>query len=474
VDDHGHGRVRVPVAIPTEHADATGVARKGGPSRVGQSPARRWLGPAAVVVLALVVRLTVVLADEGYAPANDPFQYDNIATSIAAGEGYPRSDLLLQGGPTAFRGPGYPYLLGGVYALSGDSVTAGRLLGAVLGAVAVWLVYLLARRIWGRRVGLVAAALTAVFPPLVLLSRELLSESLFIVLVLAAALCVLSFRASGEARWAALAGALCGAAILTRGVGVALLIPVALGVWTMRPRFAGRSLLAPALVVACTALVIAPWAIRNQIEFGRFVPVTTSGGYTAAGAYNDAARGDADAHGAWRNPQLVPEYSRLFVRDGIDEATVDATLRREAREFAWEHPGYAAEVTGWNLLRLFEVVGGSVRGPAGEVVDDRGIGSETPLVERIGIAIAAALALLGLLAIVRPRWGADSRAGRGGMIPRGPWFLWLIPILIVAATLPFAGLPRYRVPADPFVLILAAVGLTWLWDRVLARRRVTA
>jgi hypothetical protein len=41
----------------------------------------------------------------------------------------------------------------------------------------------------------------------------------------------------------------------------------------------------------------------------------------------------------------------------------------------------------------------------------------------------------------------------------------LVPILMVLVAVPIAGLPRYRLPADPFLLILAAIGLAWLWDR---------
>lgn len=458
------------VAVPTAEVDAKGAAREGGPSRVGGLVARRWLAPAAIVLVALAVRTVVVLADDGYQPANDSIQYHEIARSIASGDGYPESQLLLQGGPMAFRGLGYPALLGGVYALTGDSVTAGRLVGAALGAVAVLLLYLVVRRIWGRRVGLVAAGMAAVFPPLVLLSSELLSESLFIALSLAVVLCALACRVSGGALgWAAGVGALCGLAALTRSVGLVLVVAAALGVWTLRPRLSARALLAPMVVVLCAALVIAPWAIRNQIEFGRFIPTTTSGGYTAAGAYNEASFEDADAHGAWRNPQLVPEYSRLFVTQGIDEGTMDSTLGRAAREFAWEHPGYVAETIAWNLLRQLEVVDGSVRGPQGQVADDRGIGSEVPAVERVGLAIGVAFGLVGVIAIVRSRWGADARVRPEGRIPGGPRFLWLIPILFVALTLPLAGLPRYRLPADPFLLILAAIGLTWLWDRVTDR-----
>jgi 4-amino-4-deoxy-L-arabinose transferase-like glycosyltransferase len=415
-------------------------------------------------VLAIVVRLAAVAADDGYRPHNDAFEYDYYAQSIAAGDGYPRSGYLLQGGPTAIRGPAYPFLLGGVYAAVGkDSRTVGRLLGVAFGALAVFLLYRIARRVWGRRVGLVAAALAAVFPPLILLSRDLVSEVLFIPLVLAALLCVLDFRRSGGAlRWAAAAGALCGMAALTRNTAIALMLPVALGVWTAQPVVRPRSLLAPLLAVACAGLVLVPWLVRDAAEFGRFVPVTTSAGIATSGTYNEASYAASETHGAWRNPQVVPELTSLFRTPGLDEAEVDARLRQEARDFAWSHPGYVAEVSTWNLLRLFEIAGGSVVDADGEVVAERGIGSATPAAERIGLVFAVILAAVGAVAMARSR---PREAGRPPRIPRGPLFFWLVPILMILVATPIAGLPRYRLPVDPFLLILAAIGLTWLWDR---------
>jgi 4-amino-4-deoxy-L-arabinose transferase-like glycosyltransferase len=425
---------------------------------------RRWLAPTAIVLLALVLRLAAIAADDGYRPGNDAFEYDYIARSIADGNGYPPTGYLLQGGPTAVRGPGYPYLLGTTYALSSDSRTVGRLLGAGLGALSVLLLYLLARRIWGRRVGLVAAMLAAVFPPLVLLSRDLVSETLFIVLELGALLCVLNFRRSGGAlRWAAAAGALCGAAALTRNTGLALMLPVALGVWTARPWLKPASPAAPLLAIACAGLAVAPWVFRDTAEFGRFVPITTSAGIATSGTYNGASYTETGTHGAWRNPQAVPELTALFATPGRDEAEVDAELRRRASDFAWQHPGYVAEVSAWNLLRLFEISRGSVVDADGEVVADRGIGSATPTRERIGLAIVVILALFGTVAIVRSKPRGPDGPPR---IPRGPLFLWLVPILMILIAAPIAGLPRYRLPADPFLLILAAIGLTAAWDRL--------
>ncbi|HEU5064244.1 MAG TPA: glycosyltransferase family 39 protein [Solirubrobacterales bacterium] len=417
-----------------------------------------WLAPALLVGIALLIRVAAIGGDLDYVPAHDAFDYDRHARSIAAGEGFPESGYAPEGGPTALRPPVYPYFLGAVYAVFGDSVDAGRLAGALLGAASVWLLFLVVLRIWGRRVALVAAAAAAVFPPLVLLSRELLSEQLFIALELGAVLCVLEARASSRPlRWAAAAGALCGIATLTRNPGGVLILPVLIGLWRPQPGAAARGLAAPAVGLLCILLVMTPWTLRNWSEFGRFVPVTSSTGFGLAGTYNDVSMDDADHPAAWRTPVIVPEYEPLFQAPQVDEGTLDATLRREAVQFAWDHPGYAIEVSGRNLLRLFAVSGDSVVGRDSELVVQRGIGSDRLPAERLSLALALVLGAAGALFIWRRR------------LPRGPLFLWLVPALTVLVALPVAGLPRYRAPADPFILILGAIGISCLWDETRKR-----
>lgn len=416
----------------------------------------------AIVALALVFRIGVIVADSGYVPRQDDWDYSRHAKSIAAGDGFPDSYYVADRGPSALRGPGYPYFLAAIYVVAGDSIDAGRIANAILGALTVFLLYLVASRIWGRRTGLLAAAGAAVFPPLVLLSRDLLSESLFIALELGAVLCVLEFRRLRGLRWAALAGLLAGLAALTRNPGPALAIPVVVGLWVYRPRRSWAAARAPALALACMVLIILPWTVRNAIEFGRFIPVTSGTGFAMAGTYNEVSRHDDDHPGSWRTPRVAPEYTPLFIAPGIDEGALDATLRSEATSFALGHPGYVAEVTGWNLLRMFEVAGGSVVEFNGEVVDFRGIGSADPLAERIGLGIAVVLAIIGVYAIWRRRRGGTV-AGRP--IPAGPLFLWLVPLFLILVSVPINGLPRQRTPIDPFILILAAIGVSWLLDR---------
>lgn len=425
---------------------------------------REWVAPAIVVGVALLLRLLVIAADDGYVPAHDAFDYDRHGRSIAAGDGFPESGYVPEGGPSALRPPAYPYVLGAVYAASGDSIDAGRVLGAALGALAVLLLYLLVLRIWGGRVALVAAAGMAIFPPLVLLSRELLSEQLFLALELGAALAVLEARASPRPlRWAALAGALCAVATLTRNPGGVLILPVLVGLWFGRPRWSMRAAGPTLVALGCIVVLMVPWTVRNWVDFGRFVPVTSSTGFGLAGTYNELSEEDDVHPGAWRTPVIVPEYAPLFEVPEVDEGTLDATLRRESLQFAWDHPGYVLEVSARNLPRLFEIGDDSVVGRVDNVVSQRGIGSEVDGRERLGLAVAVLLAALGVFAIFRAR------------LPRGPLFLWLVPLLTILVALPVAGLPRYRLPADPFILILAAIGLVWAWDSLVGRtRRVAA
>src|SRR6266496_2897743 len=96
------------------------------------------------------------------------------ALPIAAGHGFARIGSG-PSGETAFRPPGYPYLLAGVYSLSGveraktsTRLLAGRVANALVGAAIVALIGVLSAQLFDRRVALVAMALGAVYLPLIL------------------------------------------------------------------------------------------------------------------------------------------------------------------------------------------------------------------------------------------------------------------------------------------------------------------
>ena len=322
------------------------------------------------------------------------------------------------------------------------------MLEAGLGALAVLLIFLIGSRLFGRRAGLLAAAIGAVFPPLILAGSSLLSESLFIPLVLAAVWTGLNARDSSQhaLRWAVASGALVGLAGLTRGNGLPLVIPAAFLVWVERPRFARRAVRAPLALLAATIVVLAPWASRDYNVFGQFVPVTTETGFALAGTYNSTAQARHDFPSLWMAPGA--QIHEAFAADPTaNEAGISGDLTRTALHYLRTHPGSLFKTIYWNALRLLNLTGTRVeRAFAG--------GEGYPA----GLAIASVYAFWVVLALAIA--GALTRAVRGA-----PAAVWWFPGVILLAASVLLGLTRYRTPADPFFVLLAALGCVSLARR---------
>ena len=126
----------------------------------------------------------------------DSAYYYYTSNLIVQGQGYTEPFKLMfydQHTPTALHPPLWPAVLAvlsvftapatGVGHLGGSALALHRVLGCAVGALVVVLVGLLGRRIGGPRVGLVAAALAALYPRFLILDASLSNESLFAAVV---------------------------------------------------------------------------------------------------------------------------------------------------------------------------------------------------------------------------------------------------------------------------------------------------
>ncbi len=419
---------------------------------------RAWL--LGLVALALVLRLVVVSASPHFSPINDSASYDQDAVSLATHGSFPESPATFHGGPTAFHPPLFPVTLAGVYKLVGTGSEhtrwdAGRVLEALLGAVTVLLIGLIATRLWGSRVGLVAAGIAAVYPPLILVGSSLLSESLFIPLVLGAVLAALQYRDTRRLRVAALAGVLVGLSALTRGNGIFLAIPIGLLVWTAqpggRPRLTRHALKAPAVALAALILVLVPWTVRNLSAFHSFVPIATETGYALEGTYNSAAQHDKRFPALWSTPFVQMYRAYTADRTGT-EADASGRLTREAEDYIRAHPLSVLKTVYWNTVRLLNLTPGIER----YLAPYEGYPRWLAILSVYAFWLLLALSIAGLMLRV-------ARAA--------PLALWVCPLVIYLSTAPLLGLTRYRSPADPFLIMLAAVALVQGRERLPGRVR---
>lgn len=252
----------------------------------------------AAAVVGFLLRLAFGIGYWQHRPlTHDEHEYLALAKNLTLGKGFVYDTSEPQGGTAQQfgRAPGYPFFLAVIGAGRGEfqaTPTRVKLAQSIVGAVGVWLIGLIGYRSAGPRAGIAAAAMAAVYPPLVWICSYVFSEALYSALALAAV--VLLNRsldradATGSYAVAIAAGLTVGVAILVRPA-MLLFLPVA-AVWLIAQR---RTPLAATVLVAAV-LVVAPWTIRNARVYHRFVVVASEGGVTFWTGNHPGARGEGD------------------------------------------------------------------------------------------------------------------------------------------------------------------------------------
>jgi 4-amino-4-deoxy-L-arabinose transferase-like glycosyltransferase len=285
-------------------------------------------------------------------------------------------------------------------------------------------------------------AIAALYPPLVLLSGTLLSESLGLPLVLALIALVLAYREEPRPTWVALvAGLLFALALLDRPALVMFGVPLVVGLWG-RPWRSRAALRAPSIALAVAVLAVVPWTIRNAIEFDAFVPISTQSGFLVAGTYNATSDHDPVNPGAYRPASFDPALRPILADPSLDENQVNKKLSKAGRTYAKDHPSYVPRVFWWNGLRLLGLERPLATTEA--AYEFQGIG---PGYAKLALAAWYLLAVAALAGLVL------------GAARRVPWWLWAVPLLLFVSVIAISSDVRYRAPIEPFV-VWAAVALT--------------
>jgi 4-amino-4-deoxy-L-arabinose transferase-like glycosyltransferase len=410
---------------------------------------RRALAVALILLVALGLRVAQV-ERTSYQPINDAQSYLTLASQIAHTGDYSTSHLSTAGaggtrGPSAYFPPGFPYflaavdLIGGHTTPAGGSVKPARISQAVLGTIVVALIALVALEAFGETVALIALAVAAVYPVFIALSAVLVAESLMTALILAAIWA--SLRAGRSPKpygWIAGAGVLTGLATLTHVNAIVMVVPLGLAAWRAR-----RGPRAPALLLAVTVLVLAPWIIRDAVVLHRFIRVTDESGITLRGTYNATSANDPQVPYRWRLYFGIPADRRLAKQaPNLTEPELSDRLESRAFNYIGDHPFSPFAVLYHNSRRMLEL-----EGSRAWKISAASIGLPIATA-RIGVL---SFWLLCLLAIA----GAFTRPVR-----RGPLWLWLAPVLLwLSAALVNGETPRFREPIDPFLILLAACAL---------------
>lgn len=185
--------------------------------------------------------------------------------------------------------PGYVFLLAAVEWLGGG-LLAAKMIGVAAGGVVTFAAGGIAEQLFGRRAGIAAAALGALWPAGIAVTSVTGTDLPAGALVALAVWAMV--RLGGPRPWAAaaLAGVLFGLGAWIRAVTVPLAALSFFFWWAAEKRWTA-ALRRTAVTVGIALVVLLPWGLRNRLVYGDFFLTDSHGGHTALVGANPNSEG---------------------------------------------------------------------------------------------------------------------------------------------------------------------------------------
>jgi len=259
----------------------------------------------AILAVSFFIRLGLTLEHSG-SPLFDHLRIDEVSYhdwSTEVMEGRYFLDVVPN------HGPGYPWVVGTLYHLFGESMWTHRVLNIILGTASVFLVFLVGSELFRRRSALVAALLFGLYWPLMIFEQRMLATSMFVFLCAAGLyLVILAARKERWYLWAP-AGAIIGYGALVRPTAAVFLGLVCLwllvrAAWKKKPRL----IMHAALLLLAGAIFIVPVSAVHHSISGEGFMVHINAGLNLYIGNNPQADGTPYARltGAWEKIESMP------------------------------------------------------------------------------------------------------------------------------------------------------------------------
>ena len=288
-----------------------------------------------IFLVALALRLGYALPQPETHWDGDETVYLTIARNLVEGDG-----LILTEYRQATFPPLYPLFLAGLLRVGFPIFPAARVVQSVLGAFSCLLLMGITRMAFPTEnksgtidAGIIAAGLMAIYPVLICYCARLMTENLFIFLLLSAVYALLkSGESSHRLRWLGFGGAIVGLGILCRPTlypFIALaIIWLAIGISENNRFF--KSIL---FFLIPIILVILPWEIRNYRVFGKIIPITSAGGSNLYIANNPVSTGGTVGY------RELMKAGVFHLGEDEDEIEYNCYYREKAFAFIKNNPG---------------------------------------------------------------------------------------------------------------------------------------
>ncbi len=381
-----------------------------------------------IVFGGLALRFLVIVL-YGHAPESDELAYQSMALNLISGGG-----VIDHMGNRAMYNAGYPlFVLTPSFLLAGNNLFAARILNAILGVIAIFLCYGIAKEAGAGSVGkLLAAIFWAVYLPSIAYTVYLAKENLMIPLMLLVVFFSIRLIRNPSYLLAVGCGACLGLLALTGSSGIVLIFVAVLAVFISTIDIRTQLLLTVVLTLSMLAIA-SPWVIRNWMVLGSPVLNTNSG-------FNLYLGNNSSATGRFISIADSPQANSWQELRSHGEITASETLTKEALLWINDNPGQFL-----NLALRKAVYFWTPPIHLGE-----GEGSNVEAVARM-IWVVQFFLFVG--AAVGTIFYSELRARKALRV------LWFSVLVYTAVHMLFYVIARYRLPIMPFICIMAALAI---------------
>ena len=377
--------------------------------------ARRWIVPAAVVI-AMVLRLTLVALTGTKQRFYDESEYWSIADSIVHGNGF-----SLFGHLTAYRPPAMPYLLAGGMLVFGERYWVFALLQALIICILPFLIFHIAEMLGlSTAYASLAAVMVAFHPGLNYASTTIYPTAITTIAIALSTLLALKSIERDSNGYGIAAGAAAGLA------GFATTIFVPYGVILALVAFLRRRVRVAVCIAIMSLLPTVAWVVRNHAELHTY-SVATNGGLNMELGAND---------------QAEPRSGNLITAEPVSipgqpsEVDIDKTHHDRAIVWIEAHRARFAELIALRSVAVLDSVGK----PATRGVHD------SLAAKLLGWAMLP-FVLLSLLGLLRYRRSSLALMTMGCLL-----------LIVISSALTIVK-PRFRFPCDPLLFIFAVAAI---------------
>lgn len=428
-----------------------------------------------IVVLLVFLGLKLTLAllifqEPSKAFLPDSYGYEDLAVNLVR-----TGQFDVPGEPALglIRTPGYPVFVAGIYLLAGRSAGWVILAQLILDALTALLIWQIGKQILSGAIGLLAAFIYAASLNTTGGSLYLLSDTLFTFVLVGTLFFLNRYWQQPRDRWLITIGALLGLATLIRPIGLYLAIiwMVYIALW-QRKNIEQRSYQGILLMVLAFSSLLTPWILRNYARTGHFM-LSGAEAMNLYCCFAPAALAEDEKISldeAWRRVDAPFQYN-------LNKVEPEQLFRAAdyATKIILQHPrGYAQAYLKGVSATLFEPtyrqwlqllgVNYSASGLLSKLSTLDFHGAISGLSENTSAGFLLAIPLLNegyiiavYFLVAAGMYKIFMHARTNNVSALG--LIGVITILYLVVAPGTGGGLRFRIPAEPFLALFAAVGL---------------